>query len=151
MLKIAELQDVFKIIPVIQDFHQNSPYSDMPFEIDRVSEVLGNVIASPTGIVVYYEEDDIVKGIIGGVLNDSLFNSKKVANELFWWVGLDYRKSKIGFELLDAFEYWALKIAKADIIGMVGLSNFDTSKIYEKRGYSLRESTYLKIIEGGVK
>jgi GNAT superfamily N-acetyltransferase len=97
--------------------------------------------------VFYAEtEDKIIQGSIGFIISNDLHDGKKIAIETFWFVDPTYRG--IGKKLFNKFEAEAHKLGceKLAMIHMVD-SYPDTLKaFYEKNGYKLLESHYIKEI-----
>jgi hypothetical protein len=90
-----------------------------------------------------------VCGMAGGLLFDQYFNrSAKVAQELFWWVDMDARRSGAGRDLLDGMEAWA-RTNGAESLTMVCLQALDAESIgrfYESNGYKPLEHSYMKVL-----
>lgn len=100
----------------------------------------GNLYIS--AVVVDYE----VAGFLCGLLTRDLFSGEVQAQELFWFVGKEYRKSGVGIALLADFEQWAFDNG-AQEINMVNLSEIkpDVSPLYKKRGYGKLETRWSKV------
>ena len=80
------------------------------------------------------------------MVSPSLYSKDRVALEILWWVEPDARKTGLGKELLEAFEYWAKNIAQCSIIAVSSLDDESLDKFYNKKGYKLTEKTYMKVI-----
>lgn len=81
-------------------------------------------------------------GIIAGLACPFLYGECLVASELAWWVEPTMRSTKVGKELMDAFEDWA-RNEGCKLITMISIDD-TLGKYYEKRGYSLYEHAYMK-------
>ena len=99
-------------------------------------------------VVIGWEDQGSLKGIIAGQVTEVLFNENRVATELIWWVEPAYRKTEVSSALLGAFEYWG-EFRGCKYIQMAGLQN-DYSKVldryYRKNKYVNSENTYVKEI-----
>lgn len=137
MLRIATLDDVDAIEKMAAMFVQATGYSKYAHGKD-ITNLIVHLITDKDSIVLVYEED----GMIAGTLGKFPFGPYIVASEIAWWVNPNKRKSTLGTELLDAFEYWAKTIG-ADMIHMVSLDD-SVGKVYEKKGYTLFERAYMK-------
>jgi GNAT superfamily N-acetyltransferase len=78
------------------------------------------------------------------VASKSLFSPHKTATEIGWYVSPDERGKEAGKQLLEAFEYWAQKVG-CKYITMISLDD-RVGKFYEKKGYSLLERAYMKVL-----
>jgi GNAT superfamily N-acetyltransferase len=137
MVKQATPDDFPAILKMGRRFHEFSPWRDRPFSDDATLEMLHRIT----------ESDDAVlftngTGILGGVVAPIYFGGGVVAQELFWFA------DKGGRELLDAFEQWADDKGASGVL-MISLAMDEKTdermgKIYERRGYRLRERNYYK-------
>lgn len=131
-----------------KSFFLSSIYSDKEYDADKINDLIHELLHDPTNRV-------IILGLLEGqpvaqlaaTVQPILFNHSRIATEVLWWVDEDHRQSGVGGQLIEAFEYWATKIAKADYIQLCSLNgdNVDmVGKYYEKIGYKLIEKAYLK-------
>lgn len=71
---------------------------------------------------------------------------KPYTDELAWWVDVDYRGSSIGPRLLEAAERWAVE-SGATMLKMVAPADAPAvGAFYVRRGYTLVETVYQKIL-----
>lgn len=96
-------------------------------------------------VVLVAADGGTIKGGIGGQVVDNHFDpDEKQLVELFWWVGEEWRKSKVGMELFNAFEDVG-SILKCNSVVMTTTSLTPTlDKLYERRGYECFERTYMR-------
>jgi GNAT superfamily N-acetyltransferase len=137
MLKIATLDDLGSIEKMAASFIHTTGYSELAGG-DDISALIQYLIADDASIIILHGED----GFLAGTVSKFPFGPYMVASEVAWWVNEDKRKSNIGTELLDAFEFWAKKIG-AEMVHMVSLDD-SVGKFYEKKGYALYERAYMK-------
>lgn len=136
-VRIAEKSDIPAILDLGERFHAMSPWRDKPFDRDATQAVLQRLIEQPEGVLLYNGH-----GMIGGVLSQIYFGGGLIAQELFWFA------DKGGRDLIKAFEAWAFKSGASGIV-MVNLNlnprkDRVMGKMYERRGYALRERHYYK-------
>jgi GNAT superfamily N-acetyltransferase len=67
------------------------------------------------------------------------------AEELAWWVEPAHRGSSIGPRLLAAAEAWCVQ-NKLGVLKMVAPAASDVGAFYVRRGYTLVESVYQKVL-----
>lgn len=147
-LKIATLKDLADIKRMAKSFFLSSIYSDKEYDDDKVNDIILELLHDPTNRV-------IILGVLEGkpiaqlaaTVQPLIFNTSRIATEVLWWVDDDHRRSGVGQQLIDAFEYWATNIAKADYTQLCSLNGDmvdPVGKHYEKIGYTLIEKAYLK-------
>ena len=70
----------------------------------------------------------------------------RIAHELLWWIRPEARGSKLGIQLLQAFEHWAKTIGCTHVqMSMVNNTHLDrVAKLYTRTGYALAEQVFLK-------
>ena len=88
-------------------------------------------------------------GMVGAILYPHYFDrSATVAQEMFWWVDKEHRKSGAGMVLLEGLEKWA-KDNQAKSLTMIALAASDgdsMGRFYESRGYVPLERHYVKVL-----
>lgn len=138
-LRLATENDLELVLKHSRAFMAASAYADIYGE-EELTALLLKLIRDDDKVLILHGDD----GLIAGISIPWTFGPRKLAMELGWWVVPDKRKSNIGKELLDAFEYWAKKI-NCSLISMVSIDD-TLGKYYEKRGYVLCERAYIKEI-----
>lgn len=139
MLKIATLDDLPVLLEMGMKFASTTACKDY-MERDHIANVMHACITSPDKVMLMHGEDAF---LMGGVMPFQ-YGPYLTASELAWWVNEDKRKSTIGTELLEAFEFWAQKVG-ATFVHMVSLDD-RVGKYYERKGYKLLERAYIKEI-----
>jgi len=139
MLKIATRDDLTTIRRMAYEFMESTEMKHYAYEED-LNAVIDSLLDRDGSIVLLHGED----GMIAGTISKFPFGPYIVATEMAWWVNPDKRKSNIGRDLLEAFEFWAKKVG-ADMVHMVSLDD-SVGKFYEKKGYKLLERAYIKAI-----
>jgi hypothetical protein len=137
VIREAVVKDIPAILDIGRRFHAFSPWSDLPYSDDAVTQMIERMTASPDAVVFFNGS-----GVLGGVASPIYFGGGLVAQELFWFA------DKGGRELLDAFEGWAKEKGAAGVL-MISLAIDERtdermSAIYERRGYALRERNFYK-------
>lgn len=137
MIREAVEGDIPAILELGQRFHALSPWSDRPFNREATEQTVRNLIASPQGVLLFNGS-----GILGGVLAPIYFGGGLIAQELFWFA------DKGGRELLDGFERCAEASGACGVL-MVNLvmderTDAIMNRMYERRGYALRERHFYK-------
>lgn len=124
--------------------YEEAPYS-FPIRIEDIEETL----TSGVELFVEYEDDKAV-GFAVGVIGTQhpIWGDTKYAAELAWYVLPEYRGAGVAKSLKKRLEAWA-RINDAKFIIMAAMHNdsFEQVKnMYEKTGYRLAESSFIKEI-----
>lgn len=148
MIRIATEDDVEHIKRMSYRFYEASPYAGFEIDEDKVYEMIVGVLQAPKNekIVLLSCQPEPV-GMVVGLSNEFLFNRKTIAVELMWWMDPEYRKGKDSIKLVEAYEYWAKNIAKADLLQLSLLTTEQApqiEKFYSRRGYRLSEKSFFK-------
>lgn len=148
MLRFARPDDQERLIKLASNFHETLDGSYGPIVEDKAIELI-EYCSNPTikdSVLICWEEDENLQGLIAGQATEVLFNRDKVATELIWWVEPAYRKGEAASQLLGAFNYWA-EFVGCRYVQMVGLQN-DYSKAldryYKREGFRIAETTYVR-------
>ena len=151
-VRLAEDKDFKHIFLMLLKFINESPYKEAEVDPEEITEMINSFLESPKNqkvLLLAVNEEDKPVGLLAGFLIKHLFNKSKVASELSWWVEPEYRKSRIGLELLSAFEYWGRKVGAK----YISLAALDTSlmdklaRLYKARGYTVTEKAFVKEIK----
>lgn len=122
--------------------------SKYPFslDMDKLLESFGAAINNQDFAVLVMEDDgDLVGMLVGGVAQP-LFSLDRVATELAWFVLPEHRDSRHSIKLLKAYEDWAEEV-NCKFVTMVDIHTLnDLTALYERKGYSLTEKTFVKEI-----
>lgn len=143
MLKIATPEDFDTVYTMCKKFIEQTVYNEyMNEDVFKtiVQSFLTDTSNERVGILAF--EDDKPIGMIGGAIAYFIFGGVKYATEVAWWVEPEYRKSGIGKELIEAFEYWANQVG-CKFVSMSALDK-ELPKFYEKLDYSFAEVSYIK-------
>jgi hypothetical protein len=111
-------------------------------DLDRIYGLALEGIKNKSAFVAL--KGDEYCGAIGGLLHDNLFNPKiKVLTEIFWYVLPEYRKSRAGILLLNAFDKRASEIADEATLSTLP-SSVVNNKSLSKRGFNMSEFAFRK-------
>lgn len=151
-LRLAESRDWSDVLRMSEDFHRESPYSDIPFSENRVREIFDQYLSSDKTelLVLLLEASGVVCGVIVAVCSQFPFSEAKAASELIWWVDHEHRSRRGSLTLFRAYEFWCKKIgalysSAISTEGTVQLDNF-----YQRSGYQKAETTYIRRLHASV-
>lgn len=139
MIKVAHTEEDFKLtVDLAMRFAAASPYAKY-VELGAMQNMVAICMRKQDSIVFLDTEG---RGMLMGTIVPFIYGSKQVAVELGWWVDPEARNAGVGRELIERFELWA-KIMGCELITMISIDD-QIGLYYEKRGYELRERTYMK-------
>ena len=140
----ATIEDYNRVIAMVSKYAYDSPYKDkVNFEALEVL-VKGFLLEKDKVVFYVHDENGFPLGFLAGAALPFILGLDTVATEFAWWVHPDFRLNGVGTLLIEAFENWAKEVG----CSMISLSSMDekTGEVYVKRGYSLKEHTYLKVL-----
>lgn len=147
-LKIGTWLDFEDIESMLHKFISMTPYENITVDHDKVRAMISDFLGDngTTKIIVLAVENDKTIGMIVGATSEPLFSTEKMACEMAWWVDPDHRNSRVGFKLIEAYEYWANKVGCkfVQLCSMEDDYGKRLDKFYTRRGFKLYESAYLK-------
>jgi GNAT superfamily N-acetyltransferase len=97
------------------------------------------------GVFVLCNKEEIV-GTFVCFATPCLFSDLTQAVEVAWYVDPDHRGSREAHKMIDIYEEWA-KERNAVCASLMNISILDghkVAKLYDKKGYTLTETTFVK-------
>lgn len=97
-------------------------------------------------VIGLWREQELIGGL-GGLLSHDLFDDRRVATEIFWFVSPAHRGGSGGYRLLKAYEAWAFTQGAVEVrllylVGGVKDAQFE--RLYEKLKYRKIEIGWAK-------
>lgn len=100
---------------------------------------------SPDGCALLLEVEGEAGGILIARAAEHHFGPVRLAQETAWWIDPKHRNFRAASRMLDAYEDWAFTQQKCQFVGMGAMGHDPiVAKLYERRGYRLAETFYLK-------
>lgn len=145
MIRRATIDDLPSILRMSEDFHQASPYRNIPFNKEFLAQNVQAILINPLfSLFVAEDHNGNLVGMLAGVITQKLFSPEPAAGELVWWVDPEYRSNGIGPELHQSFQAWAISKGCSSI-SMVLLEDENLElidKMYKNMGYTPTERSY---------
>jgi len=144
MIRLATKNDIPELLRMGKEFFDASGYGDITSFNEEDTTVLINKLIGEGFLLT-----DGKTSMLGFVVFPMFMNSSYiVAQELFWWVDEESRRSGIGAELLLETEKLAKKLGASSMImlSINGLNGKKVNEFYEKKGYVKREQSYMRAI-----
>ena len=143
MIRPATANDIEAIVALGVEFAiKSQPVHTMSVNVEKIKMVVTSAITSDDAILLVSDIDGKVEGIIFGLILPSYFSDDKILQEL----ALYSKKNRGGLELIDTFEKEARLRGIHKIIVGSKPDFYDLKKIYERKGYKLLETQYIKEI-----
>ncbi len=121
----------------------------LPSDLDSVRDSIINITNHPDSAALVAIDDGKLVGAIGGMKIASIFSKSLVQmNELMWFIKPEYRGTKLGFQLLQAFEMMAKRLGChwVIMISPEALNSQALHSLYTKTDYVKFETLYKKEI-----
>lgn len=149
MIREATNKDINKIAILGKDFVDLAWADVAKYDVMDTIDWLEVFIGLDHTAIYVAEIDGGIVGMIAGLMFPLYFNSSHSnAQEMFWWVTPEHRKSSVGIKLLKAFERWA-KLKGAKTIQMGTLAKLNPEKlasVYKKLGYKESETYWTRVL-----
>lgn len=152
VLRLATTDDKPRLIEMSARFLLGSPYGaffDNQATPDSIAVLIDNVLILGAIIVAEIEiVDEHRRELVGMLAIVALphpLTGRKYADEIAWWVEPEHRGGTLGPKMLRAAEDWATRNG-ANMVKMVAPAGSDVGSFYERIGYSVVETAYIKRI-----
>lgn len=144
-IRYATMEDWPAVWRMSQAFYETTDYIKS-FPIDEAStyELYESLVTN--GFVFLATEGEEVFGMLGCLYSPFLLNTNiQIATELMWWVDAEHRKSPASLGLMDAAELEAEGAGcHAIVMSKLSTSPAVVARIYEARGYTEQDSSFVK-------
>jgi GNAT superfamily N-acetyltransferase len=147
-IRFATPNDAIPVADMVEKFYQMA-MTDLLGDYDKLAAA--NLIAATSvasdACTIVAEDDGRIIGTMGVLSYSHPFKpSVRIAQELFWWVEQDYRRSGVGKTMLDAGEDWAKELGCAGMLMITihGIDHERNGAFYERSNYRALEHSYLK-------
>jgi len=138
MIRNATLSDIPRLLDMGDRFADRARLADhVGWDRESGEKTFRYLIESPDGVLVISDD-----GAAGGLAHPHPFNlSMRVGQEMFWW-----SEGKGGLALLTALEDEARSIGVLywTMITLEAIRPQATGKLYQRRGYTPLEHSYIK-------
>lgn len=104
------------------------------------------LIENNKGVILLLIQDTAIVGALGAIIHPDINDGKVVAQEMFWFIGIESRGNIDAVRLFSAFEQWAVD-NKASRICTACVCNEKMSKVrafYERKGLVPKEVNFFK-------
>ena len=144
-VRLMEPKDLPAVIELGSQMHRESVYSKFDFDENKLGRLLYNHIINPKTLFAYVgTSKGALNGVFLGSIGEHYFGTDLIASDTLWYVSPQSRGSRVGLQLLRAFENWAKERDAAEIyVGVSsGLSADKTGTMLQKLGYDVVGGNY---------
>lgn len=134
MIRRAIPQDIDALIALGREMHAESWYAYLPFDGQKLSELLPRIMDSGY-LAVYVRKGEVVGGIVGA-LSEFWFCRELVAHDLALFIRRDARGSLAAVRLVQGFEDWARGqgVEEISLSISTGVAIAETGSLFEALG-----------------
>ena len=137
-----------QLMKLAAEFYASTKMSAIaPFSRKAYGDLVHKTINEETALMLLAKHEGMIVGMIGMNLVLSPFSEECIiANELFWYVDKDYRKTGVGLTLINKALKWASDNF-ADAVYFVAIEDPEielVSKIYTKKKFVSVEHGYMR-------
>ena len=141
MIRIATKEDLDQVLDLAMKFVNNTPYKDLA-DKGTIEIVIYKLLSAPNEESIILLDEG--KGFLAASITPFPFGwNTLVATEIAWYVEPEHRKSGVGDQLVEAFEYWADKLGVK--VKTLAFMDKDLSKYMKKKGYVPYETAHYKM------
>lgn len=146
----ATFADLPALVDIGEQFFRSTGMVIAGLSFDRASmeAFLADMLDSPDHVLFVARDKNTVVGVVGGFLTAPMFNRNvRVAQESFWYVSPESRKTGVGEALYRTFAQWAEAMGAVTLVmATVGdkPSNDRIHDRYIEQGFQALERHYFK-------
>lgn len=145
MIRRATAGDIPEMVQLGTEFHAEYLAGPIPYDPHSASAFLREMVHRPEAGIFLIDHNLEVRGMAAAVIAPVFLNfHHKSASEMFWFVRKAHRKTFDSLRLFKALEDWAREQGATTMTMIALATNPGVSAIYERRGYKLQESNYVR-------
>lgn len=142
-IRRANASDLAWIMAEMKDFVGTFNTKKSLYDKEAMSTIAAEMIKKHFVIVAENEKKELV-GTLGALIQPHHFNpAVTMATELWWWVPVKHRGSRVGLVLLKVFMEWGEKNVDLTVLSTEATSNIKPASL-EKRGFTFTERTFIR-------
>ena len=144
-IRPIEEDDIRHVVVLGYQMHQESVYRDFDYDPIKSGNMVHRFMSNPDKFFAYvgYANGNYT-GVLLGSIGEHYFGRDLIASDTLWYVSPQSRGSRVGLQLLRAFEKWAKDRNAAEVCMGVssGLSAEKTGGMLQKLGYDVVGGNY---------
>ena len=146
MIRQARISDLPGIRECAERLHAESPYRDVPGDLQTFAHTVGQCISNAFGFAMVAERDGKITGFMLGAAVPLWFSKKRSASDIVTYS----ERPGDGYRLIRAFIDWAWSLPNVIEITMAQSSGIEverTAKLYERAGLQRVGNLYTVVRE----
>jgi GNAT superfamily N-acetyltransferase len=145
MVRELTVEDLPRLVPIGYAFFEEGKLEGK-FNPAHFIKEWGSLLAAKAAVILAHEENGEIGAILGGMIFPNLLTGEVEGTEQYLYANPEFRGQGIGLRLLDEFESiskgrGALRVW---MIHLVDLNDDAMVKLYERKGYRLKEKMFVK-------
>ena len=144
-IRPIEPKDVPGVIDLGFWMHQESVYRHFNYDPNKCGRMVYHFMTNPDTHFAYVgTHKGTLNSVLLGSIGEHYFGTDLIASDTLWYVSPQSRGSRVGLQLLRAFEKWAKERDAAEIYMGIssGLSADKTGAMLQKLGYDVVGGNY---------
>lgn len=143
IVRRAVQKDIPRLIELGEEFaNLSQPIHGFSVSRESIIEFTNDAVNIDRFVVYVLEVDDVIQGLIVGVIEKIYFSKDVALQELAWYVKNGFR----GIELFYAFTSCAEQIGCQQVIVGNKPQYYDLTRFYQRQGFHLLENQFAKKI-----
>lgn len=144
MIRLMEMADVVEVIDLGKMMHEESIYSDLDFNPQRLLALAEQVIPSLEYLTLVAEKDAKIVGLCVAYATPHFFGNDLTAGDLAIYMHPDHRGGLLGVQLVKHYIAWCdMKGVKHPMLGVsAGIKPERVGKLYRKLGFTTEYVIY---------
>lgn len=142
----ARAGDVPALVDMVAEFRAEvAAVSSVPFDAGHTADLLGGLIASPSGFVgVVRNRATAPVGCLVAAVGDYPFAPVAAADELIFYIAPEWRGGRAALDLLASYEAWAVSVG-AVVMGLT-YTGKACGALYRRAGFVPVEHKFIKMV-----
>ena len=148
MIRLATEKDFDTILDMCDEFWGHTQF-DEAFDRNHTLDMVA--LSHDHGLLVVADDGEVF-GFMAAIKSPLLGSRLAwMATELAWWVNPRKRGKLVGVQLVSALESLCIKqeVKYLNLAYMESSMPVQVRALYEKLGYTLQETLYTKVLDGG--
>lgn len=111
-IREARIEDLEGLTTLAINFFEVTPYAQSTeYSLNQLQAVLRGLIEGQVdnhSLLLVIEQAGSLEGMLAGIQQKAIFSEDMIAIELFWWLNPSMRGTRVGAEMADIYQGWAI-------------------------------------------
>jgi len=148
MIREARVEDIPVVVFLAGMFVEESQYG-LTLNVSKTRDLARSFLDDPDKLLLLSIQDGNPCGLLAASVTESYFSDDRIAAEIAWYLLPSARGTSDSLRMIDVFEKWAKvrECTLAQLSCIDYLSGDQVAKLYTRKGYSKKESAFVKEIK----